>query len=56
MRGELAQFHGTAPQHSIAGVVFQSTCITVRFGPRCGIEFDRLADSPTPLNVLIDRC
>ena len=56
MRGELAQFHGIGaaalhcrsriPKHVYHGEV----------RPRCGIEFDRLADSPTPLNVLIDRC
>jgi len=46
----------SAPQHSIAAVVFQSTCITVRFRPGRGIEFDRLHDSPTRLEVLIDRC
>jgi len=46
----------SAPQHSIAAGVFQSTCITVSYRPGSGIEFDRLHDSATRLEVLIDRC
>jgi hypothetical protein len=56
MRGELAQFHatGAAALHYHGGIPKHVYHGEAQAGTRHRI--DRLHDSPTRLNVLIDRC